>query len=92
MALRKTPPKSGDLQTGVWYSNFSRVKKYAASNGYGLFGVWWSGDECPHCNEVMMAMLHSTFKTWMKSSGLLFWFGCGSDTSNEDKDNGVGWT
>ena len=39
----------------------------------------------------MKSMLNSTFKNWMKNSGLIFWFGCGSDWSSEDKENGKGY-
>ena len=37
-------------------------------------------------------VMNSKFTKWMASSKCVFWFGCSSDTSKDDKTNGTGYT
>lgn len=86
--------KGSNLKTGQWYSNFSTAKKYAINNNLPFFAVWSNGDLCGHCTTFETCILDSTFKTWMKDSGVVFWIGLGTDKTTEDKMNGTGynWT
>ena len=77
---------------GKWSSGFSVVKKYADDNKIPLIAVWSNGDACGHCIMFEKSCMQSAFTKWMKTSGCVFWFGCSSDTSKDDKLNGTGYT
>lgn len=79
---------------GKWSSGFSAVKKYADDNKIPLIAVWSNGDACGHCTNFETTVMNATFKKWMASSGCVFWFGCSSDKTADDKYEGTGfnWT
>lgn len=77
---------------GKWSSGFSAVKKYAEDNDVPLIAVWSNGDVCGHCVNFEKSISQSDFTKWMASSGCVFWFGCSSDTSKDDKLQGTGFT
>jgi hypothetical protein len=77
---------------GKWSSGFSTVKKYAEDNNVPLIAVWSNGDACGHCTTFETAVMNSKFVKWMSTSKCVFWFGCSSDTSKDDKLNGAGYT
>ena len=60
--------------TGRWMANFSKAKSYATNQGVPLVAVWSNGDACGHCVTFESACNSSYFKTWMKSSGCVFFF------------------
>lgn len=76
---------------GQWHADFSKVKKYAEDHGLPLMAVWSNGDECSHCLKLERCLNHTTFYSWQKTSGIVFYFGYEGDTSNEDKYGGVGY-
>ena len=76
---------------GKWSSGFSACKKYAEDNDVPLIAVWSNGDACGHCTMFETAVMNSKFTKWMGTSKCVFWFGCSSDTSKDDKMNGTGY-
>ena len=79
-------------QPGKWSSGFTATKNYADSNGIPLVAIWSNGEDCSHCENLETALMKSTFKNWMASSGCVFYFGCNHDTSADDKYGGKGYT
>ena len=72
------------VTTGKWQSNFYKAKKYATDNGVPFIAVWSNGDACGHCMMFENGCNSSYFKSWMKSSGMVFYF-----THPGDKGNGT---
>lgn len=91
VALRKTPTDD-PLETGVWYSNFTRVKEEAERRGLPFFAMWTNGDLCGFCRRFTNNILEQSFLTKMRASGGLFWLGGSMDDNDEDKRNGKGFT
>jgi hypothetical protein len=77
---------------GKWSSGFTAVKKYAESNNVPLIAVWSNGDACGNCVNFEKSISQSDFTKWMASSGCVFWFGCSSDKTKDDKFEGTGFT
>ena len=75
-----------------WSSGFTACKNYAEKNNLPFIAVWSNGDKCSYCTKLEKAFMQSSFKTWMASSKVVFWFGCGTDTSTDDKMDGTGFT
>lgn len=90
VAMRRTPGE-GQLETGVWYSNFMRVKGEAEKRGLPFFGMWTNGDLCGFCRRFTLNILEQPFLDWMKESGGLFWLGGSMDDNDEDKRGGIGF-
>ena len=76
---------------GKWSSKFSAVKKFAINNNIPLIAIWSNGDACGHCLTLEKALMRKTFRTWMASSNFVFYFGCCTDTSKDDKYEGIGF-
>ena len=91
VALRRDPG-DGQLETGVWYSNFTRVKDEAERRGIPFFAMWTNGDLCGFCRRFTLNILEGDFLDRMKRSGGLWWLGGSMDSSNEDRRGGVGYT
>lgn len=66
--------KSSPVTPGQWHASLSKCKTYAENNKVPLVAVWSNGDLCGHCTTFESACLSSTFKNWMKSSGMVFCF------------------
>jgi hypothetical protein len=79
---------------GRWCSGFTAAKNKAEELEVPLFAVWSNGDTCENCVALIKCLQQPTFKAWMSTSRCIFWFGCSSDTSYDDKLNGTGykWT
>lgn len=84
--------KTAPVQPGQWHADFSTVKKYSDEKGIPIFAVWSNGDLCGHCVDLEECFLNAKFKNWAKTSGVALWIGFGSDTSQEDKLGGTGYT
>lgn len=91
VAMRRTPG-DGDLETGVWYSGFSRVKAEAERRGLPFFAMWTNGDLCGFCKRFTFNILEQPFLDWMKSSGGLFWLGGSMDDNDDDRRGGRGYS
>jgi len=76
---------------GKWSSGFSEVKKYADEHGIPLVGVWSNGDACGYCTNLEKTFMDDVFVKWMADSGCVFWFGCSSDKTTDDKKQGNGY-
>lgn len=76
---------------GKWSSGFSAVKKYADEHQLPIIGVWSNGDACGHCIAFEKSCMQKAFTDWQKASGCVFWFGCSSDKSKDDKYEGTGF-
>ena len=72
---------SAAVVPGQWHGGFTKAKQYADKNGLPFIAVWSNGDGCPHCVKFASSANSSTFKNWMKTSGVVFFFGCSSDKS-----------
>lgn len=68
---------------GQWHAGFSAVKQYAEDNGLPLMAVWSNGDNCSHCLKFERGVNSATFNTWMKESGIVFYFGCDRDKGED---------
>ena len=77
---------------GKWCTGFSAAKKYADDKKIPLIAVWSNGDACGHCVNFEKSCMQSAFTKWMASSGCVFWFGCSTDTTAEEKHGGAGYT
>ena len=73
-----------------WSSGFTAVKEYAEKNNLPLIGVWSNGDACGHCVNFEKSLMTTEFLNWQKTSGCIFWFGCSSDKTTDDKTQGTG--
>lgn len=76
---------------GKWSSGFSAVKKYADEKKIPLIAAWSNGDACGHCVNFEKSIMQSAFTKYMGTSGCVFWFGCSSDKTADDKKNGTGY-
>ena len=90
VAMRRTPG-DGELEAGVWYSNFTRVKTEAERRGLPFFAMWTNGDLCGFCRRFTHNILAPEFLAFMKESGGLWWLGGSMDDNDEDKRSGVGF-
>lgn len=90
VSLRETP---GDepLKTGVWYSNFTRVKTEAERRGVPFFAMWTNGDLCGFCRRFTKNILDDKFIQYMRGSGGLWWLGGSMDDNDEDARSGKGF-
>lgn len=67
--------KAGDSVTpGKWHAGFKKCKDYAVKNDVPLIAVWSNGDSCGHCVAFESSVNSSYFKSWMKTSGCVFYF------------------
>lgn len=73
-----------------WSSGFTAVKNYAEKNNLPLIGCWSNGDACGNCINFEKTLMTSEFLNWQKTSGCVFWFGCSSDKTTDDKLQGTG--
>ena len=73
-----------------WSSGFTAVQKYAEKNNLPLIGCWSNGDACGNCINFEKTLMTSEFLNWQKTSGCVFWFGCSSDKTTDDKLQGTG--
>lgn len=90
VAMRRTPG-DGPLETGVWYSNFTRVKEEAEKRGIPFFAMWTNGDLCGFCRRFTFNILEEDFLKRMKASGGLWWLGGSMDDNAEDRRGGTGF-
>lgn len=77
---------------GKWSSGFTACKKYADDNKVPLIAVWSNGDACGKCVNFEKSIMQDDFIDWMETSKCVFWFGCSSDKTEDDKLNGTGYT
>lgn len=82
---------SAPVVLGQWHAGFSTVKAYAEKNGLPLLAVWSNGEDCSHCKKLEKNLLTSQWKEYMQSSGVVYYFGCNEDTSQDDKYGGTGY-
>lgn len=90
VALRRAPG-DGQLETGTWYSNFTRVKEEAERRGLPFFAMWTNGDLCGFCRRFTLNILDDDFTRRMKASGGLWWLGGSMDDDGEDGRGGKGF-
>ena len=76
---------------GKWCSGFTAAKNMADELEVPLIAVWSNGDKCENCVALIKCMQQPIFRTWMSMSKCIFWFGCCTDTSQDDKTNGTGY-
>jgi len=68
-------PASGDVVTGKWHADLDKCKKFAEDNGIPLLAIWSNGDNCGHCKKWENNAISDAFIAWMKTSGIVFYFG-----------------
>jgi len=56
-----------------WCSNFTQAKQYADDHSMPLIAVM-SKDGCSNCRVMEASFLDDVYKSWMNSSGFLFYF------------------
>lgn len=83
--------KGTPVVPGQWHADFTTVKNFAIKEGRPFFAVWSNGENCSHCLTLEKCFNTSTFKNWMKTSGVVFWCGYEGDTSSEDGNGGKGF-
>ena len=89
--LKTRAAGSAAIKPGQWHAGFTKVKKYAETNKIPLIAVWSNGDACGHCIMFEEVLMKKIFKNWMTTSGCVFWFGCSSDKTADDKFEGTGF-
>lgn len=89
--LKTRASSSASVTLGKWQSNFTKAKAYAESKGVPFVAVWSNGDVCPHCTRFASACNSSAFKNWMKTSGMVFWFGWSGDRSYPAGSSACEW-
>ena len=76
---------------GVWHADLEEARSYAEANGLPLIAVWSNGDFCQHCLVWEGAANSPVFVNWMKTSGIVFYFGyVGDGYLNAAGDFGAG--
>jgi len=81
-----------EIKLNQWHNGFSACKKFAESKKVPFIAVWSNGDKCGHCTMFEQCLMDSKFKTWMKTSQCVFWFGYYGDKSKDDTFEGTGFT
>jgi hypothetical protein len=80
---------------GRWHRNFAKAKAYAEKNEIPFVAVWSNGESCPHCVKFEKCCNNSYFKNWMKTSGIVYWFGYSGDKEygvDSSTDGAFHWT
>ena len=67
---------------GKWLANFVKAKKWATANKVPLVAVWSNGDSCGHCTTFENVVNSKKFRSYMKSSGVAFYFIYSGDKGN----------
>ena len=80
--LKNRASYTAAVTTGKWQSNFYKAKTYAVNNGIPFIAVWSNGDACGHCMMFENGCNSSYFKSWMKTSGMVFYFVYSGDKGN----------
>ena len=65
----------GDVVTGKWHADLDKCKAFAEANGIPLVAIWSNGDNCGHCKKWENNAISDAFIAWMKTSGIVFYFG-----------------
>lgn len=65
---------SSEVKLGYWHKHFEKCWNFCKKNGAPLIAVWSNGDKCGHCIKFESACNSKAFKTWMKTSGCVFYF------------------
>ncbi len=63
------------IELGRWHANLDNARAYAEANGVPLLAIWSNGDNCGHCKKWENNAISEPFETWMKDSGIVFYFG-----------------
>ena len=77
--LKQRAPRTAAVQPGQWHADLEKARAYAEANGLPLVAVWSNGDFCQHCLIWEGCANSPVFVKWMKSSGMVFYFGCVTD-------------
>ena len=85
LELRKEPTDT--LLTGVWYSDFNKVKAEAEKTGKPMFAMWINPG-CGFCKRFCGNAMTDEFQKWMASSDMYFWLGAAPDKEGR---SGAGW-
>ena len=67
--------RTDPVTPGVWHADLAKARAYAEANGLPLIAVWSNGDFCQHCLVWEGVATAPLFREWMKSSGIVFYFG-----------------
>ena len=73
--------RGADVKPGQWHADLVKARAYAEANGLPLVAVWSNGDFCQHCLIWEGAANSPVFVNWMKTSGMVFYFGYVRDGS-----------
>ena len=73
--VRTRAGRSDPVTPGVWHADLVKARAYAEANGLPLVAVWSNGDFCQHCLVWEGVATSPLFVNWMKSSGMVFYFG-----------------
>lgn len=69
-----------------WCYDFAASKNYAVENRVPFIAIWTNGDKCEYCKILASCLVQSNFKTWMGSSGCVFWLGAGEDKWADNRE------
>lgn len=72
--LEYRQPKGAEIVPGKIFRDFSTAKNYCTENKIPFVAIWSNGDKCSHCTKFENVLRHSTFRTWLKNSGCVFFF------------------
>ena len=68
-------PRWADVVPGQWHADLEKARSYAEEKGLPLIAVWSNGDFCQHCLIWEGCATSPVFVEWMKTSGIVFYFG-----------------
>ena len=73
--LSQRRASSATVKPGRWHADLDKALAYANENGVPLVAIWSNGDNCGHCKKWENNAISEPFQTWMKDSGIVFYFG-----------------
>ena len=78
--LGKRRASTATVKPGRWHADLDKALAYAEENGVPLLAIWSNGDNCGHCKKWENCAISEPFETWMKDSGIVFYFGYYGDS------------
>ena len=79
LVLNMRDARSAAVRPGYFHADLAKCRAYAEANKLPLVAIWSNGDFCAHCLAMEGGLASAPFTTWMKQSGIVFYFGVVDD-------------
>lgn len=73
---------------GQWHAGWKETYDAAVAEGLPIVGIFSNGHGCSHCSKLVGNLTASTFTSWMKDSGIVFFFTYNGDKASKSKVGG----